>query len=458
MKKIQLWLSTIALPLDYAMLVLAGLSAYSLRFKSFVTDYRPIYFNLSLGDFLPLLLMVSLVWLVLFALSGLYQINQNLKFSKEIGRIFLACTAGLSAIIFLFFFNPNLFNSRFIVLAGWALSFLYVSIGRLILRWVKTYLYKKNLASLNVILIGSNDSTEELEKLFISSPNLGFKVLARLNQLADIYHNDLINTADEVIVGDTSFDRDEYVKLINYCFYNHVGFRYAADMFEARSHNILVHTFAGIPLVEIKRTPLDGWGRVVKRLIDILLSVFLLLGLIPLWIIVSFLIVVTSGWPIFVSLPRVGERRKLFNLYKFRSMVLNAHLLKNDLMSQNERADGPLFKMSNDPRVTKLGRVLRRYSIDELPQLWNVLKGEMSLVGPRPHEPGEVAKYKDSDYKLLNIKPGISGLSQISGRSNLTFEEESKLDIFYVENWSIGTDFVILIKTIVVVLQRRNAV
>ncbi len=458
MKKTQLWLSTLALPLDYAMLIVAGLSAYGLRFKSFVTDYRPIYFNLPLGDYLPTLAVAALLWLFLFAISGLYQINQHIKFSKEIGRVFVACTAGLSLIILLFFFNPNLFNSRFIVLVGWALSIFFVSLGRVVLRLWRTYLYKHGLASVNIILIGNDNSTDEIEKLFSHNLKLGFRIICRLRDIDSVYANEQLKEADEIIVGDTSLNRTQYLKLVDYCLYNHLGFRYAADMFEAQSHNVVVHTFAGIPLVEIKRTSLDGWGRVVKRCVDIVLSLILIILLIPVWLIVGLIIVVTSGWPIFVSLVRVGERRNEFKLYKFRSMILNAHLLKAKLLAQNERADGPLFKMTNDPRITKVGKYLRYYSIDELPQLWNVLKGEMSLVGPRPHEPSEVALYKQNDFKLLNIKPGITGLSQISGRSNLSFEDEAKLDIFYVENWSIWTDFVILIKTLVVVLQRRNAV
>jgi lipopolysaccharide/colanic/teichoic acid biosynthesis glycosyltransferase len=185
------------------------------------------------------------------------------------------------------------------------------------------------------------------------------------------------------------------------------------------------------------------------------------LGLIllsPILIMLSLLILIDSGWPILVGLPRVGKNGRLFIMYKFRSMIKGADKLKPHLMPYNERADGPLFKMSNDPRVTRLGKFLRRLSLDELPQLWNVLLGQMSLVGPRPHEPSEVAKYKNHQRRLLNIKPGITGLGQVSGRSSLSFEDEVKLDTFYVENWSLWQDLVILIKTLVVVWQKKEAV
>ena len=155
---------------------------------------------------------------------------------------------------------------------------------------------------------------------------------------------------------------------------------------------------------------------------------------------------------------RVGARGKRFYLYKFRSMVSGADKMKEELMQKNERPDGPLFKMENDPRITKVGKFIRRMSLDEIPNFWNVLIGNMSLVGPRPHEPREVERYQKHHRKLLNIKPGITGLAQVSGRSTLDFETEVKLDTLYIETWSIRLDVLILIKTPLVVLFSRTAV
>jgi len=177
----------------------------------------------------------------------------------------------------------------------------------------------------------------------------------------------------------------------------------------------------------------------------------------PIFLTIAILIKIDSAGPIFVKLERIGEKGKKFTLYKFRSMVKNAHSLKKDLVEFNERADGPLFKIKNDPRITRIGRFLRRMSLDELPQFFNVLKGHMSLVGPRPHEPEEVSKYERWQKKLLAIKPGITGLAQISGRSDLKFEEEAKLDIYYIENWSLKLDWQIVFKTPWVVLTGRSA-
>ena len=457
MKRSQLALATLSLPIDYLMLILAGLVAYQLRFESFVTDVRPILFQLTLEQYLPKLGLMAVVWLALFALAGLYNLARQLKFSQEFGRIFLGCTAGTALIIIWFFFNPSLFASRFIVLVGWVFSLIFVTMGRWLLRLVRALMYRRGLMSARVLLIGSDNNTKALFDLFQHSPQLGYQVVAVI-ELAGIESATQFNNIDEIIIGDSNVSHAKSLLLLNYCTTHHLGFKYAADMFEAQSHNVVVHTLAGVPLIEIKRTPLDGWGRVVKRIFDLLVAMSLLIILSPLFLLLALMIIIESGWPVIVALQRVGERAQPFKVYKFRSMIKGAQQMKPELAKFNERADGPLFKMTRDPRVTKLGRHLRRWSLDEFPQLWNVVKGEMSLVGPRPHEPEEVARYRPGDLNLLNIKPGISGLAQISGRSNLSFNEEAKLDKYYIENWSLGTDFVILIKTLVVVGQRQAAV
>ena len=205
--------------------------------------------------------------------------------------------------------------------------------------------------------------------------------------------------------------------------------------------------------MEVQGTPLDGWRRVYKRIFDFILAILFLIVLSPVFIIIAVIIKINSKGPVFVKLTRVGSKGKKFVMYKFRSMVKDAHKMKAEIMSYNERSDGPLFKMKDDPRITKVGKFLRRASLDELPQLFNVLKGNMSLVGPRPHEPAEVNKYQRGYKKLLFIKPGITGMAQVSGRANLVFAEEAKLDIFYIENWSIFLDLIILLKTPVAVIK-----
>ena len=194
----------------------------------------------------------------------------------------------------------------------------------------------------------------------------------------------------------------------------------------------------------------------IKRLIDIICSFVGILVLSPLFIIIAIIIKFTSKGPVFFSQKRVGRNGKEFDMYKFRSMVVNAEELKEKLAAQNEMS-GPMFKMKDDPRVTKVGKFIRKTSLDELPQLWNVLKGDMSLVGPRPSLPKEVAQFEDWMYKRLEVKPGLTCYWQVSGRNNIDFEDWMKLDVKYVEERNLWIDIKLIFKTVGVLFGDKNA-
>ena len=195
---------------------------------------------------------------------------------------------------------------------------------------------------------------------------------------------------------------------------------------------------------------------VIKRLIDVVCSFMGVLLLSPLFIIIAIIIKTTSKGPVFFSQKRVGKNGREFDMYKFRSMVVNAEELKEKLAAQNEMS-GPMFKMKDDPRVTKVGKFIRKTSIDELPQLWNVLKGDMSLVGPRPSLPKEVAQFEDWMYKRLEVKPGLTCYWQVSGRNNIDFEDWMKLDVKYVEERNPWIDIKLIFKTVFVLFGDKNA-
>lgn len=218
-----------------------------------------------------------------------------------------------------------------------------------------------------------------------------------------------------------------------------------------------IHTqpLNGVPLIHVHTPRIEGFPAFVKRSLDIVASALGLLLLAPLLLPVA-LLVKKDGGPVFFYQERVGFRGETFKMVKFRSMVVDAEARKAELMDQNEGA-GVLFKMADDPRITPVGRFIRKYSIDELPQLWNVLVGDMSLVGPRPPLPSEVAQYEQDAYRRLLVKPGITGLWQVSGRSNLSWEESIRLDLYYVENWSLIGDIVILFRTVRAVFAREGA-
>ncbi|MFA6098574.1 MAG: sugar transferase [Patescibacteria group bacterium] len=462
MNKSESIFSVVLLPVDYFMIILAGFFAYQLRFFSFFTDLRPVVTEIIFKPYANILFFVPLVFLIIFALTGLYAIKNTRRLFDEVTAIFIGCTASIAIVIIIIFFQRELFSSRFIVLFGWGLSILLVTLGRLIVRSIQRNLLKKGIGFHNVVIIGKNQTTEDIISQIYKFPSLGYKIITRFDQFDESAQQQLTEKMktvqiDEIIQLDTQLAKEQMLFIRDFCSEHHITFKYATDLFEVQPTHIEVRTIADIPIIEVIRTRLDGWGRIFKRIFDIIISSLCIIILSPFFLLIAILIKIDSQGEVFVKLQRVGAKGKTFTLYKFRSMVKNAHLLKKDLLNKNERSDGPLFKIKNDPRITRVGRFLRKTSLDEFPQLINVLKGEMSVVGPRPHEPEEVSRYESWHKKLLTIKPGMTGLAQISGRSDLKFEDEAKLDIYYIENWSPKLDLQIVLKTFFVVLAAKAA-
>jgi len=455
MKRSDLIFSALLVPVDYLMLVLTGLFVYYLRFSA-LEELRPVIFTIPLIQYLKMILIVALIWLPIFALTGLYSLIKP-RFSQEFSKIFLGCSVGTMVIVLFIFFQREFFSSRFIILAGWLGAIVFVSFGRLIVHLIKAKLFIRGKGLEPIIVIGSESSREKFVKLIKENPGFGYKILEGLNSVEELKTKwtEQAREISQIIQIDPLLDRSEILEIVDFCNEHQIIFKYATDLFGAISGNVKTETLAGLPLIEIKRTALDGWGKITKRFVDIIGAILGLILLSPLFLIIAILIKLDSAGPVFVGLERIGERGKTFKLYKFRSMIKGAHLMKKNLLKNNER-DGPLFKIKDDPRITNVGRFLRKTSLDELPQLINVLRGEMSLVGPRPHEPEEVAQYQKYHRQLLTIKPGITGMAQISGRSELSFEEEARLDIYYIENWSPGLDLQILLKTIPAVLRGKG--
>lgn len=457
MRKSDFIFTAILPPLDFLMLMAAGFLSFGLRQAPWLKSsalVSPIFYSLPPAQYFFITLAVALVWVVIFALSGLYNIHYPRKFFDQALRIFFACSVGLSAIIiFLFFKREILYSSRFIVLSIWLISILLLILERGLIRILKRYLLRLNIGRQTVLVIGRDQNTQNLIKELIAASSWGLKPVAFITNLEgnflakiqrEFYKNPKIAG---IILADLETAKFKINQILNFCYNQHLSFRYAADIFSARLKNIDLDIIAGIPLIEIKKTPLEGWGKLAKRIIDFFLSLILIILLLPIFALIILIIRITSRGPAVIKLSRIGQKGKKFSVYKFRSMINNAHQLKKDLLPYNERKDGPLFKIKNDPRVTKFGRLLRRLSLDELPQLFNVCFGAMSLAGPRPHEPEEVAKYTAEEKRVLTIKPGITGLAQISGRSDLSFREEVRLDMYYIENWSLGLDFGLIFKT-----------
>ncbi len=470
MKKSELFFSFLLVPVDFLMIVLAALSAYYIRFAQFATEIRPAIFNLPLPEYLQAVFVVALFWLLIFALAGLYQIKGPKSFAQELARIILACSTGFVLIVTFIFLQREFFDSRFIILAGYLLSIVYIAVARGLIRLLQRYLYHYGLGVHKIILVGNSKTTDVLVHEFATNKKLGFKVIKRLRdfsletaqELADFLK---IEEADEILQTDPNLAKADIIRLYDFADEHHLAFKYAADLLGAKVLQTEVSEVAGIPIVEVKKTPLDGWGRIVKRIFDIIVSVLAIIILAPLFLLIALLIKIDSRGPVFFCrrddgspLYRVGQGGKLFHYFKFRSMIPGTDSMRyNELADKNIRRDGPMVKIKDDPRITRVGKFIRRFSLDELPELFLVLKGDMSLVGPRPHLPEEVAKYEHHHKKVLTIKPGMTGLAQVSGRSDLSFEEEVKLDTYYIENWSLWLDISILLRTPLAILRPRAA-
>lgn len=449
------------LPVDLVMLLLAGISTYFLR-TEILSAFRPVLFefNLPFAKYFYLVFFVSFLFLGSYAVSGLYSLKVRRGFFDELLKIVVASSAGTMVIIVYIFLRQELFDSRFLVLGGWFFAVLFVFLGRLFVSLLqKYYVTKRNFGVHNVIVVGDDEMAAAVVERIEKDLSLGYRLLRHISllNLDDIRESKKTDLLDEVILTNPNYPEEKILDLVSFCHDNHIVFKYIPNIYKTLTANFDVDIVGGLPLIELKRTRLDGWGKVIKRTLDVCASLAGLLLLIPLYIAVAIIIKADSRGTALVRLKRVSKHKN-FELIKFRSMVENAEELKVSLAAFNERKDGPLFKMKNDPRITKVGRFIRKHRIDELPQLWNIFKGDISLVGPRPHQPDEISLYQKHHKKVLAIKAGATGLAQVGGSSDLPFEQEVALDTFYVENWSLWLDLKIILKTIFKVFTDRSAV
>ncbi len=473
MKRHQLIFAVILVPLDYLLLLLAAATAYRLRFEtSLLPEAQSL---IPFGDYLKSAALVGLVWLVIFALNGLYTLERPRRALSETMRVLTGCSFGLMGIIILIFFQRELFASRFVILAAWMLAIVFVVAGRAIVRIVQRILLRRGITAIRSVVIGGNDATTDtIVGEFSKHPERGWTLAKRIPAWNDAAAAELEvqlrrEPVDEIFVADTDLSRETMLSIIRFAEDHHLTLRYAADTLA--THAVLhTTTVAGIPVIEVARTSLEGWGRVYKRVFDIIASIVLIVILSPIMLIAALAVWFTSKGPVVYRNERVGQNGKHLDVYKFRSMFADVSIgsqfggqeaalaYEAKLITERGLKAGPVYKMpANDPRITPVGRFIRKYSIDELPQLFNVLAGNMSLVGPRPHQPREVAKYERHHRRALVVKPGITGLAQVSGRRDLDFEEEARLDAFYVENWTPLMDLAILAKTPGAALRGKGA-
>lgn len=469
MKRSELFFSAVQVPVDFAMIVLAALTAFAVRNIPELLILKPKLYDYPFREYLFIVLAITPLFILVYALEGLYNIRATRKFWKESLKVFTATSIGLVIIIVAIFLKREWFSSRFVILATWGLATFYVVAARYFIQLVqKGLLRNRNIGVHRVLLIGRNGKIDIISRIIKQNKNLGYEVIDQI----DTAHLKVVKNIkqergiDEIILCEPSIPDDEQEKLVDYCAINNITYKYVPTTLQTSRFEIGV--LNGEPLIEVKNTPLDGWGRIAKRIFDLIASVLGIIITSPIMLLTAIAIKLDSRGPIIYKNERVGNDGQKFFVYKFRYMkwescvshdnpdLGEALKLEKELIEKQSVRKGPLYKIKSDPRKTRVGNFIEKYSLDELPQFFNVFLGSMSMVGPRPHQKREVEKYMDYHRRLLTIKPGVTGLAQVLGRSDLDFEQEYKLDLYYIEKWSLLLDIQICLKTVGVLFRRRR--
>ena len=456
---------------DFLALVAAFIGAFFIRAQSTVPVAHPISGRTYVYVFISLLPF----WIVIFALLRLYNSNIYERRFSEFGRLLIGSFIGMLFVIFWNFVSINpIFPAKLVPIYGFGLAFVFLVLFRNIARLIRTELFGFNIGLTHIALVGSNSMTRELIGSLANSRRSGYKIVAVVGdkrQVGDLpiqthpsfrqFLESAPSTLHGIMQTELYADEARNAEILTYAQEHHVGYRFVPGNSELFVGNIDVELFRNaVPVIAVHHTALFGWGRVVKRLMDILLSATLIVLSSPLWLIIAIAIKINDpSGPVFYRPKRLTRFNTDIHIFKFRSMYQKycvspedgfALMGRPDLLKQyRENGD----QLPNDPRVMFVGKLIRATSLDELPQLYNVFHGELSMVGPRALDAFELEQYAKKNL-ILSVKSGLTGLAVVSGRHGISFEERRKLDLYYVQNWSLWMDLTILIKTVRVVLER----
>ena len=461
MKRSEILFGIVRVPLDAACAVLAFLLAYQLRFYNVNllpwVDIKDATTTLpSWGDYAANFAYPGAAAFVVIAmLLGLYGLQVTRSAWSEVGRLLLASIVWVVAVMAWYFLvRQELFFSRLLLVYAVTLLVLLACGARCLLLLLQREMLRLGIGVRSVVTYGKHPPSDPAIRTL--QGDVRYKYLGHVRDMASL-QSAYPNRIDLVLQTDPDPDSEATLNLIEHC-RTHVGYGFFPPVFADVPHLLVIERMGLLPTLRFRPTPLDGWGRVIKRLFDVLAAAAFLVILSPVLLAVALVVVAESGFPIFYVSRRIGELgEKPVPVFKFRSMVKDADKRLDEVLALNHRADGPLFKAKHDPRITRVGAFLRKWSLDELPQFFNVLFGHMSLVGPRPHLPQEVSRYTAYQRRVFAVRPGMTGLAQVSGRSDLTFDREVALDLQYIEEWSLLLDLWILWRTLVVVLKGRGA-
>ncbi|MEK7594281.1 MAG: sugar transferase [Patescibacteria group bacterium] len=459
---------------------LAIIVAFSVAYVLRVTlSHQPLSADVHAHTYLSILISLLPFWILIFGLLGLYNLRIYEKRFAELGRLLVGTFIGILFVIsYSYFTDTAIFPARLVTVYGFALAFFFVLLFRTIARGLRRQLFSYGIGINNVLLVGDTKTTQRLIDALERTSVTGYKILGVVGGVkhpfkADAPYHQYKSFAEAVshrhghplhtiIQTELYADNDRNDEILTYAQENHSAYRFVPGNSELFVGKIEVDLFHAVPIIAVHQTALIGWGRVVKRLSDLVLGSLMLIIASPVMLVAALAIKLSDGGKVFFRQERLSRFDTKVRIFKFRS-----HSPKYSGMAPEEafekmgrpeliekyRSNGD--SLANDPRVTAVGRFLRRTSLDELPQLINVVRGDLSLVGPRALVAYELDKY-DQKNLILSVKSGVTGLAQISGVSDLSFAERRKLDLYYVQNWSFWGDIVILVKTFWVVLFHKG--
>lgn len=448
------------------------LLAYFIRYELAIPYPVDTAYDSPFTPYIPFALLLTALCLLSYQIDGLYDRRRR----RWLDQLYRLTSGTMTSIVLVmaitFVLQPLVYSRGMLVLTA---ALIVISLGgtRVALSVIEAARRRRGIGVEKVLVIGAGDSGRSVMQAILADPASGYKIagyldddpakqkdgmgsiraLGSLEQLPEVLAAEAIG---EVIVTLPWVYHGKIMQIVELCERRDLRVRVVPDVFQQRMTQIDIDSLSGIPLLEMGPTSFSPATRVLKRLIDLILTLLALPLFVFLYVVVGALIRLDSPGPILYAHRRVGKDGKDLTVYKFRTMHEGADQMLEALKEQNE-ADGPLFKIRDDPRVTRVGKWLRKTSLDELAQIINVMRGEMSWVGPRPGTPEEVACYQPWQMKRTSVLPGVTGLWQVSGRSDVSFVEMCLLDIFYIENWSLELELRIILQTVPNILIGRGA-
>ena len=468
--------SFILILIDALVLIIAFVLSYVARVQY---DPRPLLNNIYAFDYLFAFLLIVPFWIFIFAVVGLYHPRTYNRRLVEWAKIAIGSFIGILLVIgWEYISDKVIFPARLVAVYALVGAFVLIVLEREIMRLIRSLLFRYGRGTKRVLLIGSSSATSDIAKSIADTARSGYEVIAFAGPRKNLPDNfsahhysrveealkDLeLNEITAIIQTDLYENPDRNQKILTMAQENHIDYSFIPGEAEFYSGKNTVDVFLGYPMISVYQTPLVGWGAIVKRIFDFALSLVLMIVLSPFILIIFIIKKIVDHGPAFYISQRLSRFSEPIGLIKFRSM--GAEYGSRDAADEFRAMGRPdlaveyekFRKVENDPRITPFGRWLRATSIDELPQIFNVFRGDLSLVGPRPILPQETKLARGRTALLHSVKSGVTGLWQVSGRSELSFEERIELELFYAQNWTFWLDIKILFKTVLVVVKGRGA-